>query len=60
MANLVQQQREHFNGIAEQYVLARTHPNHLLLRSYLERVCKAERVQCLAGASCFGTNVRDD
>ncbi|BFU94416.1 MAG: hypothetical protein NTNFB02_11380 [Nitrospira sp.] len=37
MANLVEQQREHFNGISEQYVLARTHPNHLLLKDLIWR-----------------------
>jgi len=37
MANLVEQQREHFNRISEKYVLARKHPNHRLLKDLIWR-----------------------
>ncbi len=45
MDKLVEQQREHFNGISEQYFQARKHPNHLVLKdliwkNFLERNAK--------------------
>ena len=47
MPDLAEQQREHFNGIAEQYVLARTHPNHLLLKDLIWREF-LRRNRCIA------------
>lgn len=35
MDKLVEQQREHFNGISEKYFSARKHPNHLLLKNLI-------------------------
>lgn len=58
MANLVEQQREHFSGISEKYVLARKHPNHLLLkdliwREFLRRnVCIASEVRHVLEPMC--------
>jgi SAM-dependent methyltransferase len=35
MDKLVEQQREHFNGISDKYFSARKHPNHLLLKNLI-------------------------
>lgn len=35
MDHLVEQQREHFNGISDQYFRARKNPNHLLLKKLI-------------------------
>lgn len=35
MDELVEQQREHFNGISEKYFKARKHPNHLFLKDII-------------------------